>query len=313
MKATVESLDFKPPQAGRWSMPLGLAFVTHGLLIAALTWGVHWQQDPQPVAFEAELWSPTVSRAAPAAVQPPPPPPEPEVQPEPRPVPKAEPRSEPRAEPPAPPKAKAPDIAIEQARKKQQEKDRQQRELVAQEMKKKEQAREEAKRERAEQAKKLAENKKKQDAEQKKLADAKRKDDARKAAEADARAERELQANREANLRRIMGQAGATGSPAASGSAQRDSGPSAGYAGRVQARIRPNIIYQADFPPTLRTEVEVRASADGNITSRRVVRSSGNAEWDQAALRAIDRTGVLPRDTDGSVPSPINVTILPRD
>jgi colicin import membrane protein len=44
-----------------------------------------------------------------------------------------------------------------------------------------------------------------------------------------------------------------------------------------------------------------------------VVDSSGNPAWDEAALKAIDRTGSLPRDVDGRVPSPIIIVVRPTD
>lgn len=112
---------------------------------------------------------------------------------------------------------------------------------------------------------------------------------------------------------RMAGQASASGGPEARGSAQQSSGPSSSYGSRVAARIRPNIRYTEDFPRSLRTEIEVSATADGTITGRRVVDSSGNAAWDDAALKAIDRTGSLPRDVDGRVPSPIIVVVRPTE
>ena len=82
-------------------------------------------------------------------------------------------------------------------------------------------------------------------------------------------------------------------------------GPSSGYAAKVRAKVRPNITYNDDEGDSPRTDVEVRAAPDGTITARRVIRSSGNRSWDQAVLRAIDKTDTLPKDIDGSVPSPI--------
>ena len=38
-------------------------------------------------------------------------------------------------------------------------------------------------------------------------------------------------------------QAGATGDPTSPGRASQTAGPSAGYAGRIRARIKPNIVY----------------------------------------------------------------------
>ena len=48
------------------------------------------------------------------------------------------------------------------------------------------------------------------------------------------------------------------------------------------------------------------------MISRRLVTSSGHPDWDEAVLRAVDRTGTLPRDTDGRVPAVITITFRPR-
>ncbi len=104
-----------------------------------------------------------------------------------------------------------------------------------------------------------------------------------------------------------------TGSPSSTGTAARDAGPSAGYAGRIVARVKPNIIFTDEIAGNPAAEVELRMAPDGTIVSRRVVKSSGVAAWDDAVLRAIDRTAVLPRDVDGRVPSPIVIVFRPRD
>ena len=65
MQVTADILNFKPPRPGRWGKPVVLALVAHALLMAALTWGVHWKQDEPPVAFEAEIWSALPREAAP--------------------------------------------------------------------------------------------------------------------------------------------------------------------------------------------------------------------------------------------------------
>ena len=70
----------------------------------------------------------------------------------------------------------------------------------------------------------------------------------------------------------------------------------------MRARVRPHIVYTDNDGDNPRADVEVRAAPDGTITSRRVVRPSGNKAWDQAVLRAIDKAGTLPKDVDGSVP-----------
>jgi colicin import membrane protein len=304
MQITADNLDLKPPRPGRWSMPLVLALVAHGLLVGALTWGVHWQRDAEPVSFEAELWSAVAQRAAPRAVEPPPPPPvrEPKVKPEPKP----EPQPEPKVEPPKP-DTRAADIATAEAKKKKLEDEKRAAAEKAAKEKAEKAAKDKAAKEQAakEKAEKAAREKAERAEQAKKQAQEKA-DRERKAAEA-------TEKLRQENLRRMMGQAGATGDANATGTAQRSSGPSAGYAGRVNAAIRPNVLLTEDIPGNPMAEVEVRSAPDGTVISRRLVRSSGSAAWDRAALAAIDRTGKLPRDTDGRVPTPMILEMRPRN
>ena len=126
-------------------------------------------------------------------------------------------------------------------------------------------------------------------------------------------AEDKLAKQREENLRRMMGQAGATGTPSATGSALQDAAPSRSYAGKLVAHIKPNIVFTDSVTSTAAAEVEVRAAPSGTIVARRLVKSSGSREWDEAVLRAIDRTGSLPRDTDGRVPPTIIVAFRPQE
>lgn len=196
--------------------------------------------------------------------------------PAPLPVPKVEPAPPPKVE------VREPDIATEKAKIEQARREREEREAKA----------------RAE-----AEEKKRKEQE---AAKAKAAEAARQKAEAE-----RLAKLREDQMKRMMGQVGATGAPQSTGTAQRDAGPSASYAGRIVARVRPNIVLTETVPPTLRAEVEVRAAPDGTIIGRRLVKSSGNKDWDEAVLRAIDRTEVLPRDTDGRVPSTIVIGFTP--
>lgn len=118
---------------------------------------------------------------------------------------------------------------------------------------------------------------------------------------------------REENLRRLMGQVDGSGAPGSTGTAARDAGPSASYAGRIRARVKPNIVLTDDVAGNPSAEVEVRCAADGTIVGRRLVKSSGSREWDEAVLRAIDRTEVLPRDVDGRVPATVVIAFRPRE
>ncbi|BAO81417.1 hypothetical protein SRAA_1563 [Serpentinimonas raichei] len=130
------------------------------------------------------------------------------------------------------------------------------------------------------------------------------------------RERREQEAQREAehqrNIERIMGRAAATAaaSPVAAAPA---ASPSPGYASRLAAAIRPNIVFTEVLGANPRAEVELRALPDGTILSTRLLQSSGHAGWDAAVLRAIERTGRLPRDTDGRVPSVLILGFRPQD
>jgi colicin import membrane protein len=107
---------------------------------------------------------------------------------------------------------------------------------------------------------------------------------------------------RQENLKRMQGMAGASGGENAKGTALKSAGPSANYAGRLVGRIKPNITYPGDVVGNPRAEVEVKVAPDGTILSRRIVQPSGNKAWDDAVLRAIDKTEVFPKDSDGRVP-----------
>jgi colicin import membrane protein len=125
--------------------------------------------------------------------------------------------------------------------------------------------------------------------------------------------ETRLASQRDANLKRMMGQAGATGDASSTGTAAQSAGPSAGYAGRIKARIKPNIVFTDNPSGNPVAEVEVRLAPDGRILSQKLLKASGLKEWDDAVQRAIDRTEVLPRDLDGRVPPTIVITFRPHD
>lgn len=123
----------------------------------------------------------------------------------------------------------------------------------------------------------------------------------------------QLEAQRQQNLQRILGQAGASGAPQASGTAAQAMGPSAGYAARLVAAIRPNIVFTDVVSGNPRAEVEVRALPDGTIVGSRLLQSSGHPGWDSAVLRAIERTARLPRDENGRVPPTLLLGFRPLD
>ncbi len=278
-----QRLEFAPPPGAGLPRALLLAVLAHVVLVTALTWGVRWKRDVAQVTAEAELWSSVAMAAAPRLVETPP---------------------TPAAEPPAPQAATPPpdnkiDIALERDR--QRQKIERQQAALKLERQRREQAALDKKREQAQQA---ALDKKREQAQQAVL-DKKKAEQSIKAAEA-AKSKQEAaarEAERQANIRKA--QAGATGAPSATGNALQSAAPSAGYAARVVASIKPNVVFTEEPAGNPSVDIELRAAADGTIVSSKVIKSSGNRAWDDAVQKGIDKTAVLPRDVDGRVPSPM--------
>lgn len=321
---------FMPRRPPGMRAGLLLALLAHALLIVGLAVSVDWHSVDSS-AVEAELWSTLPQPAAPRAVAPPPPAP-------------ALRRPEPAATPPRPqpvqtsaPPPVDPQIAIEKTRqakqaqvdrelaeqdqarrdkarreraqqdaqaRQQAEHDRQQRK---EQQAKEEQARKKLLAEKAEKTEKIEKADRIEKAEKAEKTEKAEKDKTDRAAAAAQQA-----AARAAYLKRMQGMAGASGDSGSTGTAAKSSGPSAGYAGRIMARIKPNIVFPDAVEGNPTATVEVRVAADGSITSRRLVQSSGVKAWDDAVLRAIDRTDGLPRDVDGRV-QPVMLIAFKRD
>ncbi len=113
------------------------------------------------------------------------------------------------------------------------------------------------------------------------------------------------EAERLKNIERMAGLAGASGAPTAQGTAMQSSGPSGGYAGLIKGRVRPNLVFTGTASGNPMVSIEVRLAPDGTVLGRpRVLKSSGSKEWDEAVVRAFEKTEVLPRD-GGKVWSPL--------
>ena len=280
-----------PPSPGGTAPGAALSLLVHGGLVAALAWGVAWRSPP-PVTVSAELWAAVPQEAAPPAEQTPPPAPAPTPAPPP-------PAPAPAPPPPAPPPREA-DIALEKAKQQKalQEKAAQEQVDKAAKVAKAEKAA----REKAEKAErdKAAQEKQARDAAQRKREEA---------AE-----EKRLAQQREENLKRMMGQIPAgSGAPGSRGTAAVDTAPSRSYAGLIVKAVKPNIVFTDVVSGNPEAVIEVRAAPTGTIIGRRLVKSSGSREWDEAVLRAIDRTGSLPKDTDGRVPGTVEIVFRPKD
>ncbi len=301
--------EFAPPPEPARGRSFALAAAAHVLLFVALGLVTRWTTQPQVVSAEAELWSAVPQQAAPRLAEPEPTPP---PEPRPEPVKPEPPQPAPRPEP----EADQRDAEIALKKQKEEEKKKALDKEKAEKLRKEKLEKEKAEKEKAEKEKKLKEEKaKEQKAKEDKEREKKKAEaDKRKAEEAKEKAEAaRAEALRKENLKRMQGLAGASGGENSTGTALKSSGPSASYAGRLVARIKPNITYPGDVVGNPRAEVEVKVSADGTIQSRRIVQSSGNKAWDDAVLRAIDKTEVLPRDTDGRVPPVIVLGFRPLD
>jgi len=289
--------DLRPRPPDRLTRGAMLAILAHLGLLVALSLGVNWKTS-EPEGVEAELWAAVPQVAAPRAMEP---------EPKPKPAPPPEPpKPTPKTETPPPP---PPDRDAEIAREKRDQKEKLERQRLEEERQRTEQEKRERERERAqreaEEAKREAQDKK-EEAERKKV-------ELEKQKKAEAERLAKIEAQRAENLKRIQGEANATGAPGSTGTAAQSAGPSAGYAGRIKARIKPNIVFTDDLPGNPIAAVEVKVAPDGTIIGRRLVTSSGVASWDEAVLRAIDRTAVLPRNPDGPTPPSMLIEFRPRD
>ena len=320
MSASPKHLEFAPPKPKGTVRSVGASLVVHTLLIVALTAGIQWKQD-NSLSVEAELWSAVPMAAAPklVEVEAPPPPPAPKPEPAPKPAVKA-------PEPPAP--NRDADIALAKKRKLEEEKKIQEA-LKAEERRKEELKKEaekkakakldedkrklEAKKEEERKEKERNENEKERAEKERKEKEAKKQQE-QKDNKVSAEEAKKLDAIRKENMKRIAGLAGASGNENATGTAMKSSGPSDSYGGRIRARVKPNITFDpSSVSGNPAAEVEVRCAPDGTIVSRKLTKSSGNPAWDNAVLKAIDKTEILPRDTDGRVHSPLLLVFKPND
>ena len=294
----------------RWGLPIAMALGVHALLVLALTWGVAWQQTQQAAAFDVELWSDIPIAAAP----PPEPVAEPKPEPEPLPTPEPEPPAPPPPEPePEPAGPTAADIALEKQRVQEELEQRRAQQLAkekADEALKDKKAKEKAAqlaKEKAAKEKAAKEKAAKEKAAKERAAQAAAKEKAIQLARQEKALKDKLRQEQLARLSSMAGTAGQTGEAA------RASGPSANYAGKVVGAIRPNIVFTDVVQGNPAAEVEVITNPAGDIVGRKLRTSSGSPAWDDAVLRAIDRTGALPRDTNGRVPSPMLIRFRPKD
>jgi colicin import membrane protein len=287
-----ERPEFTPPNEGGLMRSFGMAVLAHAVLVLALSWGVKWKRDDPNVAVEAELWANAPQQAAPKPVEAPPPAPPPPA---------------PAPPPPQPTQAQRDaEIALQKEREEREEKEKARREEAERQKElaeKRRQQEEERERERKEQARRADEKRKEEQAKARKLQQQKQEE------------EKRLAELRQENLKRIQGLAGATGPREATGTAMRSSGPSASYAGRLAAHFQRHVVFPGGVDTIAGNPlavVQVRVGPTGEIMSARLSRSSGNPAWDEAAVRAIERSERIPADVDGRFVTEFPVEMRPK-
>ncbi len=322
MPSASDRSDLAPPRDAGNLRAFGLALLVHALLIAALTWGVNWKKTEDSSSYDAELWAAVPQQATPRMAETPPLPVPPTPTP---PVPDAVPVRTPPA-PPVPqvkvPEAKPEpvepkvDIALEEEKKRQKIERERQKELAAAAQKalEKKQAEALAKKEKDKQLKL------KEDEANRLALDNAKKLEAQKAAKQQQDADKKvadaaLEKQRQANLKRMLTGLPGDGNPNASSRASAGGrGSSRTYGAIVRAAIKPNVVFMDELQGNPTAKIEVRLMSDGTIISQRLTQSSGEKAWDDAAMNAITRTRVMPRDVDGRIPdTTLILEMKPRD
>ena len=87
------------------------------------------------------------------------------------------------------------------------------------------------------------------------------------------------------------------------------------YADSVRRKVKPFIVFN---PETLvgnpAVVIEVELAPDGAITSKKISTSSGDSNWDNAVLLALDYAKSLPKDDNGLIPMrQMKLTFRPKD
>lgn len=324
MMRNKDTYPLQPPRERGTGRALALAVVMHVLLGLFLYHGIRWQNST-PAGEEAELWTEVPDLSTPRPLPPP----------------------APVAPAPPPPQTEEADIALQQLKRKQQEAAREAQLAEQQRLKAQQEA--DAKRQQqlaAQQAAQLALQQKQaklkqeqqqataeklkqqdalkkqaqEDAQKQAKLDAQKKADAEKAAKAKAQADaqaKKLDAERRARIAQMQGSMGGGAGTSGNGLAKSGTGSgsggnaaSPGYADKVRRRVRPNIIWAGETAG-LETEISVHCSPSGTLLSANISRSSGNSQWDDAALRAVQRSDPMPQDTDGKTPSNFKITLRP--
>lgn len=253
-----------------------LALGVHGLFLLLLVFGVSWQtQLPAPVMVDVWESLPQPPQPAPVPAVEPPPQPEPVTRPQP---PKAEPPPKPvvrEAQPPRPP-----DIALEKKKAEAEQLKKMKAMQAAEEKALAEAARAEAEavkltreRQQAEQKKRELLRQMEEEELMARMADEEAARAARLAKAAEARA---AASRRQAEVTGMIGE----------------------FRNQISAKVRGNTRLPDNLAGNLEVRCLVRLLPTGEVQSVKVTQSSGNPAYDDAVVRAIEKSSPLPLPAD---------------
>lgn len=276
---------FHPPRECGTRRAIVFAVLTHALLFALLFYGISWQSNP-PAGVEAELWSSM-----------------PETTPDAAPPPEVADKAESALPSPSSSQSEQAEIALQQAKRKLEKQQQQlaqlQQQQEAQKIKERQQQ--------ATQEKKAREAERKQQlAEQQKMLRAQQ------------QAQELAKQQRQARLSALQGIAGHSSSTDGLTSAGKDAGSgdhsSPGYVDKVRRHVKSNMAFNADATDgNPQAVVAVQCAPDGSILNAQIVHASGNPAWDDAVLRAVQKSDPMPRDSNGKAPSNFTFTYRLND
>ena len=283
-----------------------LAAAVHGFFLLLLVIGISWQiHDPQPIM--ADLWQALPEMPAPMPT--PTPPPEPEPMTRPAPAPKPEPKTV--------VEDKAAEIALEK-KKQQEKKKKEEAELKRQQALEAEKKRQEEKRLAEKQLEeKRLEQKRREEARRMELelereaaqmeTERLKREQERKLAEIK---RRELLKREEEELhRRMMEEALASETSHIKAMAAADQQASeleklvARYKEMISAKIRGNTRLPENLAGNPEAEFKVNVLPTGEIARISLTKSSGNAAYDEAVRRGIEKSSPLPLPEDKTAAS----------
>jgi colicin import membrane protein len=266
-----------------------LALGVHALFVLLLVFGVSWQtQHPAPVMVD--VWQTLPAAAPPVAVKPPEPV-KPAPAPRPAPTLKPAPVPKPVAEEPPP---KAPDIALEKKKAEAERLKKLHAIQAAEDRAREESARAEASAIKQARDKQVAEQKR-QDLLRQMEADELKQSMAEETAANAARAAQAAAGKNQAALAQAVGQ----------------------YRDLISAKVRGNTRLPDNLKGNPQVRCLVKLLPTGEVVSVRVTQSSGNAAYDEAVVRAIEKSSPLPlpaeRDARAAFVPELLFTHRPKD